>query len=127
VSSDDVVLTTESRWDQLDRAEQAISSIAGRSSLPYFRPPFGDYDESVARDAGARGYRYLVMWTVDSLGWKGLDPGDVITRCLDGAAPGAILMFHVGSASTDVEALPEIIDQLTARGYGLASIGDLLG
>jgi peptidoglycan/xylan/chitin deacetylase (PgdA/CDA1 family) len=127
VSSDDVALTTESRWSQLDRAETAISSVTGRTSLPYFRPPFGDQDASVARDAGARGYRYLVMWTIDSLGWKGTAPSDVVARCLDLAEPGAIMMFHVGSASTDAEALPAVIDQLGAQGYVFVTIPELIG
>jgi len=127
VSSDEVALTTESRWSQLDRTENAIRSIAGRTSLPYFRPPFGDQDATVARDAGARGYRFLVMWTVDSLGWKGLAPSDVVSRCVERAEPGAIMMFHVGSASTDADALPDIIDQLSASGYTFASIGELIG
>jgi peptidoglycan/xylan/chitin deacetylase (PgdA/CDA1 family) len=127
VSSDDVALTTESRWSQLDRAEYAINSIAGHTSLPYFRPPFGDQDATVARDAGARGYRFLVMWTVDSLGWKGLAPPEVLRRCVERAEPGAIMMFHVGSASTDAEALPDVIDQLRASGYAFASIGEVVG
>jgi peptidoglycan/xylan/chitin deacetylase (PgdA/CDA1 family) len=127
VSSDEVVLTPESRWDQLDRAENAISSIAGRTSLPYFRPPFGDQDASVARDAGARGYRFLVLWTVDSLGWKGVSPSEVVRRCVEGAEPGAILMFHVGSASTDAEALPTVVDELSASGYRFEQLSELLG
>jgi peptidoglycan/xylan/chitin deacetylase (PgdA/CDA1 family) len=127
VSSDEVVLTTEARWSELDRAEAAISSITGQSSLPYFRPPFGDHDESVARDAGARGYRYLVLWTVDSLGWKGLAPADVVERCIERAEPGAIMMFHVGSASTDADALPDIIEQLRAGGYRFATLAELIG
>ena len=126
VSSDDVVLTPESRWDQLGRAEDVIRSVTGATSLPYFRPPFGDQDASVARDAGAAGYRFLVMWTVDSLGWKGLPAPDVVARCLDGARPGAILMFHVGSASTDVAALPDIIEQLSAAGYRFVALPELL-
>ena len=127
VSSDDVALTTEARWSQLDRAEAMISSTTGRTSLPYFRPPFGDQDASVARDAGARGYRYLVMWTVDSLGWKGTDPSDVVARCVGLAEPGAIMMFHVSSASTDAEALPAVIDQLSAQGYTFATLPELIG
>jgi len=127
VSSDDVALTTESRWSQLDRAENAIWSITGTTSLPYFRPPFGDQDASVARDAGARGYRFLVMWTVDSLGWQGLPSSDVVSRCVERAEPGAILMFHVGSASTAAAALPDIIEQLNADGYSFATLAQLVG
>jgi len=127
VSSDDVALTTESRWDQLDRAENAIRSVTGQTSLPYFRPPFGDQDASVAADTGARGYRYLVMWTVDSLGWTGLAPSEVVRRCVEHVEPGAILMFHVGSASTDAEALQDLIDQLSANGYRFATLPELIG
>lgn len=126
VSSDDVVLTSAARWDQLDRAENSIRSITGVTSLPYFRPPFGDQDASVARDADARGYRFLVMWTVDSLGWQGLPADDVVTRCVDRAQPGAIMLFHVGSASTDAAALPDIIEQLSAEGYRFVALPELL-
>ena len=109
------------------RAGSWTSWLPGATSLPYFRPPFGDQDASVARDAGARGYRFVVMWTVDSLGWKGTDPADVVARCLERAQPGAILMFHVGSASTDAEALPAIIDRLDDLGYRFATITELIG
>ena len=67
------------------------------------------------------------MWTVDSLGWKGLAPSDVVTRCLERAEPGAILMFHVGSASTDAAALPDIIDGLADDGYAFAPLNELIG
>jgi peptidoglycan/xylan/chitin deacetylase (PgdA/CDA1 family) len=67
------------------------------------------------------------MWTVDSLGWKGVAPADVLQRCVERAEPGAILMFHVGSASTDAEALPDIIEQLSGNGYRFATIGELVG
>lgn len=127
VSSDDVVLTTDERWRQLDRTEDVIRTVTGATSLPYFRPPFGDQDATVARDAGARGYRFVVMWTVDSLGWQGLAPSDVVTRCVARAQPGAIMMFHVGSASTDADALPALIDELTAAGYGFRSLPLLVG
>jgi peptidoglycan/xylan/chitin deacetylase (PgdA/CDA1 family) len=126
VSSDDVALTPAARRDQLERAENSIRSITGATSLPYFRPPFGDQDASVARDAGALGYRFLVMWTVDSLGWQGLPPDDVVTRCVDRAQPGAIMLFHVGSASTDAAALPEILERLSAEGYRFVALPELL-
>jgi peptidoglycan/xylan/chitin deacetylase (PgdA/CDA1 family) len=64
----------------------------------------------------------VLLWTVDSLGWKGLAPAAVAARCLDGAKPGAILLLHVGSASTDAAALPVILDGLLARRYELVTV-----
>lgn len=84
-------------------------------------------DDSVIDDVGAWGYRYVVMWTVDSLGWQGKPPSEVVRRCLERVSPGAILLFHVGSASTDAVALPTIIDELSAGGYTFSTVAELVG
>ena len=34
-----------------------------------FRPPYGDYDNEVIKNASACGY-YTIQWDVDSLDWK---------------------------------------------------------
>ena len=122
LSTRELALTREQRWDQLDRTEAAVQDIAGATTLPYFRPPYGDYDDSVNADVGARGYRYNVMWTVDSMGWNGYSADAIVERCLSQAAPGAIYIFHVGSASQDGPALQRVIDGLRDRGYGFVPL-----
>lgn len=119
-------LTQAERWDQLDRTEAIIQAIAGATTKPFFRPPFGDYDDSVNRDVFARGYAYNVMWTVDSFGWKGVSAQEIIDRCLSLAEPGAIYVFHVGSQSQDGPALQDIIDGLRARGYAFVSLSEAI-
>jgi peptidoglycan/xylan/chitin deacetylase (PgdA/CDA1 family) len=115
------------RLDQLARADAAVRAAAGVTMAPWFRPPYGDEDASVRADVARAGYRYELLWTVDSLGWKGLPAGDVVRRCLDGAAPGVIYLFHVGAASTDHDALQAIIDGLRQRGYGFVTAAALVG
>jgi peptidoglycan/xylan/chitin deacetylase (PgdA/CDA1 family) len=110
-------LTQTQRFDQINRAEAIVRDITGASTLPYFRPPFGDYDASVNADVGALGYRYNVMWTVDSMGWNGYSADAIVQRCLDMAEPGAIYIFHVGSQSQDGPALQRVIDGLRSAGY----------
>ena len=110
-------LTQAERWEQLDETESIIQRLAGVSTKPYFRPPYGDYDDSVNADLYARGYLYNVIWTVDSLGWNGLAADEIVERCLSLAEPGAIYVFHVGSASQDAPALQRIIDGLRQMGY----------
>jgi peptidoglycan/xylan/chitin deacetylase (PgdA/CDA1 family) len=117
-------LTRSQRWQQLDRTEQIVSSLTGRTTNPYFRPPYGDYDASVNVDIGARGYRYNVMWTVDSGGWRGIPAQAIAQRCLSLAVPGATYVFHVGSASQDAAALQPIINGLRARGYSFARLSE---
>ena len=79
------------------------------------------------RDAGAAGYRYEVMWTVDSLGWTGIPVDQIVSRCVGAAANGVIYLFHVGSASQDFAALPAIVDALRARGFELVTVAQLVG
>ncbi len=119
-------LSTAERRDELARADQAVAAITGVSMAPWFRPPYGDIDASVNADLGAAGYRWNVLWTVDSLGWKGLSAADIRTRCLDRAGAGVIYLFHVGSQSQDAVALPDLIAGLRDRGYGFVRVDDLV-
>src|SRR5207302_1688854 len=58
----------------------------------------------------------------DSLGWRGTPSADIVTRCLRLAAPGAVYVFHVGHASQDAIALPQIIRGLRDRGFGFQRV-----
>ncbi len=119
-------LTREQRWEELDRTEAIVNQLTGATTKPYFRPPYGAYDASVNEDVGARGYAYNVLWSVDSRGWMGWSAGAIIQRCVERAEPGAIYVFHVGSASQDGPALQAIIDGLRAQGYFIGSVPDVL-
>jgi peptidoglycan/xylan/chitin deacetylase (PgdA/CDA1 family) len=119
-------LSQAQRWEQLDRTEGIVQGF-GATALPYFRPPYGDYDNTVNADVGARGYQYNIMWTVDSRGWLGIPASEILRRCLSMAEPGAIYVFHVGSASQDGPALQSVIDGLRADGYSLVGLRALLG
>ena len=118
-------MTRAQRWDELDRTEAIIQRIAGVSTLPYFRPPYGDSDASVLADVGARGYTVTAMWAMDSAGWNGLSAPRIVERTLRLTTPGAILIFHVGSQSQDSAALPAIIKGLRDAGYEMVALPTL--
>ncbi len=121
------VLSYHEHADELWKTHSVLLELAGASTKPYFRPPYGDYDEQVLRDVRSRGYEYNIMWSVDSLGWKGLTRAEILERVLDGLEPGAIYLFHVGSQSQDGPALPSIISELRDRGYGFAGVDEYVG
>ncbi|MSQ31216.1 MAG: polysaccharide deacetylase family protein [Dehalococcoidia bacterium] len=118
-------LTRAQRWEELDRTEAVIQRIAGVSTRPTFRPPYGDVDTSVLADVGARGYTVTAMWAVDSAGWNGLAAPAIVERTLRLTSPGAILIFHVGSQSQDAAALPAMIRGLREGGYEFVSVAAL--
>lgn len=119
-------LTFEERSLELSRAETTVYRLTSRSTVPYFRPPFGDIDDSVIRDAGALGYGTIVMWTIDTLGWNHATRDQIVQRTMDLAAPGAIVIMHVGSESQDALALEEMIQRLRGDGYGFVTISQLI-
>lgn len=119
-------LSTDERLLQLARTEEIVVDLTGTTTKPYFRPPYGAYNDQVLIDVGSAGYRHSVMWTVDCLGWQGLDPAVVAARCRDALAPGAILLMHVGEASTDYAALADLMAAIDGGGYRYATIPELL-
>ncbi len=125
-SSPDVLLTTEERQTDLLRADAVLSSLTGATTTPYWRPPFGDYDAGVLDDVGAIGYAYTVMWSFDSLGWRGRSADEIVERVLDLAEPGAIVVMHVGSQSQDGPALGRVIDGLRSMGYTFTTVATAL-
>ena len=127
VSARPALLAPAERRADIERTEEIIRTLTGTTTRPWFRSPYGDYDASVNAVLGSLGYQYNVLWTVDSLGWQGLSPTAITTRCLQGAVPGAILLFHVGSQSQDAAALPGIIAGLRQAGYGFGTVADVIG
>jgi peptidoglycan/xylan/chitin deacetylase (PgdA/CDA1 family) len=120
-------LSSSERRLELVETEDIVRGIAGVELTPYFRPPYGDYDDSVIADLEDNGYSVMVMWTIDSLGWNGLSADEINERVLGRMEPGAIVLLHVGAASQDAAALPAMIDELRAMGYRFVTIPEMVG
>lgn len=100
---------------EIDGGVAALEELGVRSAL--FRPPGGAIPPAVVAAARARGLR-SVVWTVDPGDWKhGTTADQIVTRVLQGAKPGSIVLLHDGGGdrSATVEALPRIIDGLKKR------------
>jgi peptidoglycan/xylan/chitin deacetylase (PgdA/CDA1 family) len=125
-------LSPARRTEELVRTDNKIRSLTGRSTKPYFRPPYGDYNGGVLRDIGANGYSRNIMWNVDSLGWKGLTATQICNRVVGAMdadvykGNGYILLFHVGSQSQDANALPCITSALKARGFSFGTVPQVI-
>jgi peptidoglycan/xylan/chitin deacetylase (PgdA/CDA1 family) len=117
-------LSYMARVNELWNTEQMLGQLTSTSSKPFFRPPYGDYNTSVLQDIYSRGYSYNIMWSCDTLGWKGLSQAQIVQRVVANLKPGAIYLLHVGGQSQDGPALQGIVEALRARGYGFATIKD---
>lgn len=115
---------------ELQTMSERLYAVTGMRPAPYFRPPYGAYDERVLRVVIANGY-LPIFWTLDSLDSVG-DPKSadfLVDRLTNTLAPdkrnGAILLAHCGNATT-AEALPRILDALAAQGLIVTTLSQAL-
>lgn len=118
-------LSAAARRSELEQADAVIAPLIGHTTQPFYRLPYGDGDAHVAADVASAGYSRKIGWTVDSLGWRGSLAQDIVARCLKLAGPGAIYIFHVGRASQDSLALPQVIAGLREHGFTFARADQL--
>ncbi len=116
---------------ELAETEALLREIApGATTRPFFRPPYGAYDERVLRVTLAEGY-LPVYWTLDSLDSVGepKTPAFLLERVTQKLAPeelhGAIILAHCGSEAT-ADALPQILDQFAAMGFEVRKLSEVM-
>lgn len=111
--------------EAIQREIQRTSAVIGGSH--FLRPPYGDYNATVAAAAAAVGHR-LVLWTVDTLDWKTRNADAILAKVKEGTKAGAIILMHDGGAdrSQTVAAIPRVVDWLFANGYALTTVSKLL-
>ena len=74
------------------------------------------------------------MWDVDTIDWRPISDGgptadDIVAKVVSRAEGGSIVLMHDGGGprSETLAALPQVIDTLRARGFGFATVSELLG
>jgi peptidoglycan/xylan/chitin deacetylase (PgdA/CDA1 family) len=119
---------------QLTTARTQILAAGGSEPKPLFRFPYGDRTSHTIAVVNGAGY-IAVRWTVDTLGWEGssgdITASTVISRVVNAARPGEIVLMHVGSnpddhSTLDADALPTVISKLRGLGYGFVTLDALL-
>ena len=93
-----------------------------------FRPPGGAVDSGVIATAGSLGMR-TIDWDVDPRDWSLPGTGAIYSDIVSHARDGSIILMHDGGGprGETLAALPRVIDTLRARGFGFATVSELLG
>lgn len=126
---------------ELTATQRLIESLTGRSTV-LFRPPyFGDAEadkpQEVAPAYLAKQLGYVMVGVrIDPDDWQlPVQASDVVKRTVDRAMDtnpetrGQVILLHDsgGDRSATVEALPQIIHELRARGFRFVPVSDLGG
>ena len=89
-----------------------------------FRAPFGEYDDELITAVESAGM-IPVQWDVDSLDWKGISGEEIVKRVVGKVKNGSIILCHNNSDHI-LDALPTILDELTAKGYRFVTMSELV-
>ena len=116
--------------EQLLDAAAVLAEGAGQAPAPYWRPPYGAYDQAVLDAAASAGYTKTFMWDIDTVDWKPESEGgptaeQITSNVVNNAVSGSNVLMHLGGWNTR-QALPSMIAGLRARGFVLTSLSDLL-
>jgi peptidoglycan/xylan/chitin deacetylase (PgdA/CDA1 family) len=122
-------LTRQQMSDEVTRCRDALATAA-RQSGRFFRASgtANGTDPPTATEldvAMAAGYPTMLGYDVDPADYA--DPGATVVaaRVADGVQPGSIVSLHFGHQGT-IDALPSILDTLTARSLGPVTASTLL-
>ena len=116
-------LSKASIVDELKTSSEAITNSTGKK-VELFRPPFGDYNNTLIETAKDEGY-FTIQWDVDSLDWKDLSAMQITNRILKSVKSGSIILCH-NNAKYIADALPILLDRLKNQGYTFVPIGQLI-
>ncbi len=114
---------------EISRAQELIAELTGRRPR-FFRPPWGMVNLAVFPTLGRLGMR-CVLWSIQPEGLRPVEPGEMASRVIRGASPGAIVDLHDaegvrGAPGRLLEALPRMLEGLAAVGYRCVSLAELL-
>lgn len=110
--------------DELSMTEDFIQSTYGVSAKPYFRPPFGRYDDRVLAAAASIGYTSCAMW-YGSLADSGLiTEGELMLYANQWLLPQHVVIGHA-NYPTVVSVMPQLTSILRDRGLQPVTLDDV--
>ena len=115
---------------ELEATEQLLKLTTGKTTRPFFRPPYGEYDDRVLRLAQNEGFM-TVCWSLDSLDSVGVSKSPrflvdrITTRLGVNEVRGAIVLMHCDSNAT-ATAMPVILDHFKSLKLDVVPLSRLL-
>ncbi len=119
-------LSAEACADEIRKPHAKVKTLTG-TEMTLFRPPYGDYNNTLIKTANETCNYHVIQWDVDSLDWKDYTAKQITGRILNHKhlGNGSIILMHNGAKHT-AEALESIILGLQEKGYELVPISQLI-
>jgi len=118
-------LSKEQCKEEIQIVHDKVKDLTGLE-MTVFRPPFGDYNDTVIAAANELGY-HVIQWDVDSLDWKDYGCDSIIHTVTNHKhlGNGSIILMHNGAKYTK-DALEEMIVCLKEQGFEFVKVSELI-
>ena len=115
---------------ELTDAAAILKAGTGQDPAPYWRPPYGSYNQAVLDAAASVGYTKTLLWDVDTIDWMPIADGgptaqQIANKVVGNAVNGSVVLMHLGGFET-FDGLKIMVPGLRHRGFTLTSISDQL-
>jgi peptidoglycan-N-acetylglucosamine deacetylase len=101
---------------EMQQTEDKIYSLIGKRPA-LMRPPFGLVNQNVINIMKSMDYK-VVAWSLDSLDWQSMNKDKIIERVMNNVNYNDVILTHMdGGKQPTLDAVPELIKQLKAKGY----------
>jgi probable sporulation protein (polysaccharide deacetylase family) len=107
---------------EIAKAQQVLQEITGITPK-YFAPPSGAYNKDTVRAAEDLGCK-VILWSIDTIDWKRDGVDRIVSRVDKKLHGGGIILMH--PTDQTLEALPDIINNITERGFEILSLEDIV-
>lgn len=112
-------LSADGVKEEIKKGSDAIIREIGVAPT-LMRPPGGCVNDTVRENVGLP----MIMWSVDTRDWETRSTPTTITRVVDGAYDGAIILIHDLHQSTAI-ASQTFIPKLIENGYQLVTVSEM--
>jgi peptidoglycan/xylan/chitin deacetylase (PgdA/CDA1 family) len=116
-------LSQQAIIDRLRADQRTWWQVAGVTTSPFWRVPYGEHSPSAETAAGRAGFRWTAFWAVDTIDWEYPGVATITSRALRARGGDIVLMHVLGDTAT---ALPGIIGGLRAQGLAPVSLEELV-
>jgi len=107
---------------EIIQTNEILTAVTGEP-ITFFAPPGGAFTDNTIRAAYDQGM-YTILWSADSIDWRGEPASILVNRVMRKITPGGLILTHPKPET--VIALPQIIEQIQARGLAFRRIDEIV-
>lgn len=111
---------------QLEQNEEWIEQTYGITARPWWRPPYGSYDDRTNELAAAIGYTNVLMWNGSYGDSTPLRPRAIMALARQYLRPGVVMLGHANHPEVTT-IFPQLAEIVAARGLHPVTLDEMFG